>query len=99
MVIRVLDHVQQCYTQEDGDKIFRVIHRSLKRGDSVVLSFDGVEYVPSSFVNASLISLLDEMPFEKIRAHLSFVETTKQINEMIKSRFAFEIGKREGSPV
>lgn len=94
MVIRVLDYVKQCYTQEDGETIYSLINGNLKSGEKVILSFDGVEYVPSSFVNASLITLLDEMPFDAIRSRLSFVDTTKQINEMIKTRFAFETNRR-----
>jgi hypothetical protein len=94
MVIRALDHVAQCYTQADGQKIYETIYPLLARGDRVELSFDGVETVPSSFINTALIRLLDSVPFEKIKMNLKFVNTTKQINEMIKIRFSFEVNKR-----
>lgn len=94
MVIRALDHVTQCYTQADGQKIYETIYPFLQRGDRVELSFDGVETVPSSFINTALIRLLDNVSFDKIKANLKFVDTTKQINEMIKIRFSFEVNKR-----
>lgn len=94
MVIRALDHVAQCYTQADGQKIYETIYPLLQKGDRVELSFDGVETVPSSFINTALIRLLDNVSFEKIKANLKFVDTTKQINEMIKIRFSFEVNKR-----
>lgn len=94
MVIRTLDYVDQCYTQEDGQKIFSAILPFLKNKQSVELSFDGVEFVPSSFVNTALIALLDKFPFEVIKECLTFTNTTKQINDMIKNRFNFELNHR-----
>lgn len=94
MVIRTLDYVKQCYTQEDGKKIYAVVLPYLEKKIKVELSFDGVEFVPSSFVNTALIALLDKVPFQTIRDCLSFVDTTKQINDMIRDRFVFEVNHR-----
>jgi hypothetical protein len=94
MVIRALDLVRQCYTQADGQKVYEKIMPLLKDGKQVDLSFEGVETVPSSFINTALIRLLDVVPFENIKANLKFIDTTKQINEMIKTRFNFEVHKR-----
>lgn len=94
MVIRTLDYVKQCYTQEDGQKIYAIILPYLERKTKVEVSFDGVEFVPSSFVNTALIALLDKVPFQTIKECLSFINTTKQINEMIRDRFSFEVNHR-----
>jgi hypothetical protein len=94
MVVRALDHVRHCYTQADGQKIYETILPLLNKGERVDLSFEGVETVPSSFINTALIRLLDTVPFEKIKENLKFSNTTKQINEMIKTRFNFEVNKR-----
>lgn len=95
MVIRILDYVNQCYTQEDGQKIYSVILPYLEKETTIELSFDGVEYVPSSFVNTAFIALLEKFSFQTIRSYLIFVDTTKQINEMIRDRFLFEINIRK----
>ena len=94
MVIRALDLVPQCYTQDDGQKVFEALYPKLQRGEKIELSFDGVETVPSSFINTSLIHLLDKISFDTIKANLRFVNTTKQINEMIRTRFDFEVNRR-----
>lgn len=98
MVIRALDLVRQCYSQDDGQKVFDVLLPKLKRGERIELSFDGVTTVPSSFINTALIHLLDVLPFETIRTNLKFVNTTRQINEMIKTRFDFELNRRHLQP-
>jgi hypothetical protein len=98
MVIRALDLVPQCYSQEDGHKVYKVIQPLLSKGEQIELSFEGVDTVPSSFVNTALIRLLDVISFDRIRSNLRFVNTTKQINEMIKMRFDFEVNKRPHSP-
>lgn len=98
MVIRALDHVKHCYTQDDGQVIFNLIFAHLKEGRDVRISFDGVATVPSSFVNTAFIKLLDDFLFDYIKEKLSFAKSTKQINEMIKTRFDFEVNKRGTDP-
>lgn len=97
MVIRVLDIVDQCYSNADGHKLFEAVLGPVTRGEKVVVSFDGVDAVPSSFVNSAFIALLERIPFEQIKRTLSFKETTPQINEMIRSRFSFEAARRSAS--
>ena len=94
MVIRALDVVDQCYSNSDGQKLFVVISDYVRRGEPIVVSFDGVDTLPSSFVNCAFIPLLDSFDFERIKETLSFSNTTPQINEMIKSRFMFEVSRR-----
>lgn len=94
MKINILDYVSQCYTQTDGEVIADVINSCLKNNEKAIVSFSDIYAVPSSFVNAAFISLLDEFTFDEIRAQVMFVNTTKQINEMIKKRFDFEVYKR-----
>ncbi len=95
MVIRALDIVQQCYSNSDGQKLFNVISDYVKRGEPITVSFDGVDTLPSSFVNCAFIPLLDSFDFDRIKETLSFMNTTPQINEMIKSRFTFEVSRRK----
>lgn len=83
MVITALDHVPHCYSAADGAVIDRLLRASLAKGDQVTLSFAGVSDVPSSFVNAALISLLDTYDFLWLKAHLSIVDASKQTADMI----------------
>lgn len=95
MVIRALDVVKQCYSNDDGNKLYSVISSRLKSKEKTVISFEGVDSIPSSFVNSAFIILLDQFDFDEIKRLLSFQKTTPQINEMIRSRFAFETQRRK----
>lgn len=89
MVIRILDHVEHASTYEDGDAIFKLISVPISRGEDVVVSFDGIQAVPSAFINASLVRLAELTTVGEIRAHLKIAQSTRQINELIRSRFDF----------
>jgi hypothetical protein len=89
MVIRILDYVEHASTYEDGDVIFKLISGPIVNGDDVVVSFDGIQAVPSAFINASLVRLAELAPIVEIRAHLKIAQSTRQINELIRSRFDF----------
>lgn len=93
--IRVLDRVAQCSSYEDGERIFRLITAALdneERLDSKVeVDFEGVRSVPSAFVNAALVQLLDRYSFDYIRSHLNVVGSTRQINDLVKRRFEFAL--------
>ncbi|HBP27911.1 MAG TPA: hypothetical protein DD666_00665 [Advenella kashmirensis] len=93
MFVHVLNYVQHCQTNADGDKIFNVIAPALLRGETVTVSFKGVISLPSSFVNSAFIPLLNDLSFEQIKKQLRFQDTNSQMNSMIKSRFDFEINR------
>ncbi|KGA95677.1 hypothetical protein AJ85_04725 [Alkalihalobacillus alcalophilus ATCC 27647 = CGMCC 1.3604] len=90
-VLRVLDYVNSCYTEKDGEVIFNLVKPFLDRGETVVLSFSGVSLIPSAFVNAAFIQLLRYFEFDYIRSKLRFVDSNNQINKMIKLRFDTEV--------
>lgn len=89
MVIRVLDHVERCTSYAEGEVIFNLIAPLIVKGEDVTLSFEGVDAVPSSFVNAAIVRLTEVAPLGDVRKHLKVVDSTRQINDMIRSRMAF----------
>lgn len=89
MVVRILDHIDHCSSYADGDAIYQIIKPSFLKGEDVTLSFDGVDAVPSSFVNASVVRLIESVSLDEIKAHLRVVNSTKQINDLIRARIAF----------
>lgn len=84
MVIRALDHVRQCNTASDGKVINSVIRKHLAKGKQVKLSFDGVFDAPSSFVNTSIVSLLETFDETYIKSNLTIVDANRQIADMIR---------------
>jgi len=89
MVIRIIDFTPRPSTYEDGEMIYAKISEAIEKDESVEVSFEGVLSVPSAFINSAFIRLLETYSFEKIRSKLKIVDSTKFINDLIKSRFDF----------
>lgn len=94
-ILKAAEISGRCYNQEDGAKLFTALAARLRKREKIAVSFEGVDTVPSSFVNAAFIVLLEEFSFEVIKASIQFIKTTRQINEMIRSRFAYETTHRK----
>lgn len=95
MVVDILALVPRCYTYEDGEQVAGVIRPALRAGQDITLSFRGVRGVPSSFVNAAFVDLLGEFPATLIRRHVRIVNSSPQINAMIRDRIAAESARLE----
>ena len=89
MVVTVAKHVKSASSYEDGDVIFRLILPLVQAGEKVVVDFSGITSVPSAFVNAAFVRLLEHVTFNQVRNTLSFTQSTRQINQLIRSRFEF----------
>jgi hypothetical protein len=88
MVILALDHVSQCFSTKDGMVINDVLRKQIAEYGSVTLSLKGVSDIPSSFVNAALVSLLDDHDFEWIKKNVAVIQATRQATDMIRRCFA-----------
>jgi len=98
MVIKVLDVVRDCQSWTSGDVLHKALLTAFNEGDAeVLISFEGVDDVPSAFVNAAFLPLLDSWDFQTIRTRLKIVNSTRQINDMIKRRLTFEASARRGA--
>lgn len=89
MDIKLLDYVATCSTYSDGEVIYNLIAPEIVRGKNVNLSFKGVSAVPSAFINASIVRLVESTSLDNVRRHLKISDSTRQINELILSRFEF----------
>lgn len=89
VTINILDHIESASTYEDGGKIYQLLKEKIAAGEVVSLSFENISSVPSAFLNAAVIQLLEDFSFAVIKKQLRFTNTTKHINQLIKSRFEF----------
>lgn len=92
MVVKIIEHVTTASSYEDGDVIFRLLLDPIRRGERVEVDFTGITSVPSAFVNSAFVQLLEHVSFEQVRATLTFLQSTRQINDLIRSRFDFVTG-------
>lgn len=94
MVTLVVKNITEtCSDNYAGLSIYDLIKDYFKKGQTVTVSFDGIPYVSTSFVNSAFINLLQDYSFEQIRKDLKFSDSNVQINSLIKERFAFETTK------
>lgn len=93
--IIIANHIGRCYSNEDGQKLYNLIRMELLKGNKVIVSFEGIDTVTSSFVNSGLIELLNDFSFDLIKENIKFDCTKKSISTLIKSRFNFEVYQRK----
>lgn len=91
MDVIVAEHISSASSYKDGEVIFRLILPAVIAGERVVVDLAGFTSVPSAFVNSAFIQLLEHVPFDQVRNTLTFVHSTRQINQLIRSRFAFVV--------
>lgn len=95
VIIRILDHVELPSGYEEGEIIYKILHKKLQANEMTTVSFDGISAVPSAFINAAFIRLLDDISFDAIKKNLTFVNSTKYINTLIRDRFTFVSNERK----
>jgi hypothetical protein len=93
MVIRILDMASGADTADQAVAVFARLHDAMSEpGEQVTISFDGVKTATSSFVNVAFVQLLVTHSLREIKSRLRIVKSTRQINDMIRTRM-----EREGS--
>ncbi|MFD1710805.1 DUF4325 domain-containing protein [Ottowia sp. GY511] len=86
VIFRILDYVENYSTYDDGNVIFELIAPRINSGEDVALSFEGIPAISSSFVNAAIVRLVEVVSLTEIRQHLMLVNSTRQINELVRKR-------------
>lgn len=99
VIIKILDYIDRWHTSDDGQQLFDIIKPLSDQNKQVKVSFKEVSGVPSSFVNAAFVQLLDYFSFDYIKSHLFFIDTAKATNDVIRKRFRFETARQEGKKV
>ncbi len=90
MVIRVLDIVPGADTAEQGALVYGRLRPAFADSGTVTVSFDGLNIATSSFVAAAFLPLLDQHSFDDLKRRMRVINSTRQINQQIKSRLERE---------
>lgn len=90
MVICVIDLVDSCDTNIQGDVVRNAILKQLASSDMVSLDFSGVTNVTSSFINSAIISLMPSLDVSTLKSRIRIKRVNRQIGNMIKDRMASE---------
>jgi hypothetical protein len=89
MVIKIIDLAPNASSYADGEVVYLILLDELRKGSKIQVDFEGILTIPSAFVNAAFVRLLEEFDLDHIKKSINFIGTTKFINEMIKNRFEF----------
>ena len=90
MVIRVHLVSSAADTATQGQIVHGHIMKALQRDDIAIVSFKDVDTATSSFVNAAFVPLLRSFSFNEIKRRVRIIDSTRQINDMIKRRLTRE---------
>lgn len=87
VVLSVLRISKRADTAEQGHLLFEALYSALKQQSGVVVvSFDGLTSMTTSFANLSFARLLSEFSLTELKSRLRVIDSTRQINEMIRLR-------------
>ncbi len=90
MVIRILDIVRGADTAEQGGLVYARLQSAFADSGTVTVSFDGLNIATSSFVAAAFLPLLEQYSFDELKRRMRIINSTRQINQQIKSRLERE---------
>ena len=89
VILKTSDYVKKCYDNGDGEAIFAKLKPLLisakKTQDKIAVSFQGFDFVTSSFVNSAFVQLLNHFDLDDITNHITIIDSNKSINHAIRS--------------
>jgi hypothetical protein len=78
-------------TADQGVLLHKALITALRDSTGTVLvNFHCLTTITSSFANLAFVQLLTEWPLSELKRRLKIVNSTRQINEMVKSRLERE---------
>ncbi|MGL4819846.1 MAG: STAS-like domain-containing protein, partial [Bacilli bacterium] len=92
--LTITNHIPSAYSNEDGYIVRDEILKHIQKNNVVILSFQGISFASSSFINSAIIELLDYVDLTTLKTHLKIVHSNSQINKLIDQRMAFELKRR-----
>lgn len=84
ITIVVKDLTSGTLTNAEGDKLRVAVDDALSSGNSVLLSFNDINTISSSFLNSSLGEIVDKYGFDVLKSRISITHYTTQLAGAIK---------------
>lgn len=73
-----------CITAEDGDKVYQIIHKQLKKGDKIILDFKDVKHFSAVFLNAAIGKLFKDFTDLQLKQLLHIKNVTNETKNLIE---------------
>lgn len=81
--ILVHDLTPTALSNADGFKLYSVLDKNLKSGNSIIISFNNINVVSSSFLNSSIGNIVDSYGFDSL-SNIKLTGYTSSIASFIK---------------
>lgn len=95
VVIIVKELVDNVTDNQSGLVLLEAIQEAFEKKQKVVILFESIPYISTSFINSAFINLLEDYTFEAIKTNLTFKNSIAQINQLIRERFSLEITQKK----
>ena len=87
MVIAVKNFVDVAQTPEQGQVLFDIMHSELQKNDVVTLSFRGISVVTSSFINSSILKIVEEVGRDSFIRRVKLQNVSPQVRDILTKSY------------
>jgi hypothetical protein len=81
--IKVKDITKGTFTNEDGLSVYNAIYSAISENDSIILSFEGITSLSSSFLNSSIGEIIEKFGFDFLKNKIKITKYTPQLSGLI----------------
>lgn len=81
--IKVKDITNGTFTNEDGLSVYNAIDSAISEKDSIILSFEGITSLSSSFLNSSFGEIIEKFGFDFLKNKIKITKYTPQLSILI----------------
>ena len=82
-IIIIKDLVPGTLTNADAMALFVCMDNAFSKGDTVVLSFNEIHSLTTSFLNSSIGEIIDKYGFETLKGRLSLKDYTPSVAKLV----------------
>ena len=90
-MIRVADYIKNAFSMDDANKIVPQIEEELKKGDKVILDFDGIRFFTTLFFNNAITKYVVSLGIEEYNRRFSLVN----LSEVGKTTYGHSLSNAE----
>jgi hypothetical protein len=83
--IKVKDITKGTFTNEDGLSVYNAIYSTISENDCIILSFEGITSLSSSFLNSSIGEIIEEFGFDFLKNKIKITKYTPQLSVLIQN--------------
>jgi len=89
-ILKINNFVNRCYDNNDGIIIYKQLVHLIKEAqitkEKVKISFQGFDFVTTSFINSAFVQLLEKFDIDDIINYTTIIDSNVSINYAIKNR-------------